>query len=231
MKESFILLLSALVTLTTLLSVALIDPKVISYFVREDGIVENLSALFYLLGFLVCLYTILKFKRQGEQLNYRYLCFWTFVCFFCFGEETSWLQRVFNYSVPAVESLNIQGEFNFHNLRLHESHASGKREWTDIFTAQYAFRFFIFCIFLFIPLLTRLRPICNDFLLQIQYPMPSRNFMITFWTLLAASFVLAVAFAAEDSRAPLAETRELLYAYFIFLYLLLFVTKPLEYRH
>ena len=41
---------------------------------------------------------------------------WLVLCVLFLGEEVSWFQRVFGYSVPAVEAINSQGEFNLHNI-------------------------------------------------------------------------------------------------------------------
>ena len=81
-----------------------------STWAEEDGLVETLSAVFWLGGMACAAIAI----RRGSFV--RFACLWLLLCLVCPGEETSWFQRYLHYSVPAVEQASNQAEFNLHNL-------------------------------------------------------------------------------------------------------------------
>ena len=90
---------------------------------QEDGPIENAGALLFLLAgtiFLVTAYRSPGLHRQyGTNHVESPLALYALgaLLLVCFGEEISWGQRVFDYSVPAwLEALNRQGEWNLHNL-------------------------------------------------------------------------------------------------------------------
>jgi hypothetical protein len=125
---------------------------------REDGIIENITALFYLFGFITGLYVIFKYKPKRLLLP----ILWTVLCLIFLGEETSWFQRFLNYSVPAVENVNAQSEFNFHNLAIFKGDdlfVDGKLSKQGILnflkSTQNIFRLGFFSYFVAIPLLMK----------------------------------------------------------------------------
>ena len=90
---------------------------------QEDGPVENLGAISFLLAgavFLVTAYRSSGFHRRygaSHMESPLALLVLGAFCLVCFGEEISWGQRLFDYSVPAwLEGINRQGEWNLHNL-------------------------------------------------------------------------------------------------------------------
>ncbi|MBU2581649.1 MAG: hypothetical protein KJ622_08025 [Alphaproteobacteria bacterium] len=95
---------------------ALGDIGFIGALAREDHFVENLTALFFVSGAGLCLWFIRDASYRLAKIG------WIFLCLLFAGEETSWLQRVFDYSVPAVEQMNYQREFNLHNLDILGGH-------------------------------------------------------------------------------------------------------------
>lgn len=189
---------------------------------REDGIVENLTAIFYLLGFIFGLRAIFK----NKQLLFPII--WTILCFFFLGEETSWFQRIFNYSVPAVENVNAQNEFNLHNLELFK----GDKLFVDgqinkmgminfLKSTQNLFRLGFFGYFVGLPVLLFI-PRIKRFLLKKGFPKTDFKFILVILIVFGLSFILAI-YAPFDRKMAFAETREMLYAFFIFVYILFFI--------
>lgn len=82
--------------------------------VQEDSLVENLTAVYFLLGGLLLFATALveqdTFRRRVYTLGY--LAF-----LFAAGEEISWGQRIFDFPTPQIlREINAQGEFTLHNI-------------------------------------------------------------------------------------------------------------------
>lgn len=80
---------------------------------QEDGLFENLSAIFYFLSAGIFLWGF--FKQPAKR---KYWClFFAALLFFVGGEEISWGQRIFSIVTPeSLEAVNVQGEFNLHNI-------------------------------------------------------------------------------------------------------------------
>ena len=86
-------------------------------YVREDGPVEYLTALFLFFSSLVCFYRVFHYRKMKKPL---WILTWTvlaFLFFFAAGEEISWGQRIFGLqSSEFFQQHNKQGETNLHNL-------------------------------------------------------------------------------------------------------------------
>jgi hypothetical protein len=87
--------------------------------IREDGLVEYLTALFLLLGATLFAIRAVKAAKESsrKKILFNSLASITFV--FGLGEEISWGQRIF--SIEAGEYFmqnNYQGETNLHNLEI-----------------------------------------------------------------------------------------------------------------
>jgi hypothetical protein len=186
---------------------------------KHEGVFENLTALFYLCGFIICIYRLARSSTKNKIL----LLFWALFCLFCFGEEISWFQRILNYSVPTIEKINKQHEFNLHNLELVEpaswldSISSGKFSLRLLLGAQNIFRLGFFIYFLIIPLLMyagKLKLIKS----KLNFTIPSVYFLISIWVPILFSIILAF-FGAHEAHPRLAETREMFYAIFISFYI------------
>lgn len=88
-----------------------LNNETITEVTKEDHLVENFSAIFYLLCSSISFFV---YYKGGKNIFY-----FLFSVFFaiCFGEEISWGQRIFEISTPdSFKHLNIQGEINIHNL-------------------------------------------------------------------------------------------------------------------
>ena len=99
------------------------EPATLERLAVEDGLVENLSAVHWLLGAVVM--SVLFVKKR----NVWFLLLGIFFVV-CLGEEISWGQRLFAFDTPeSVRANNFQGEFNLHNLNLFERRYGDKGFW------------------------------------------------------------------------------------------------------
>jgi len=196
------------------------NPKNVLILAKEDGLIESLSAIFYFLGIICCLIAI----SQKKFVRFSFL--WLFICVIFLGEETSWFQRIFNYSVPQIESINIQSEFNIHNLNIFQkSHLINDQghfqiDFRKMLNAQTFFRIGLFFYFLILPLAFQIDKV-KSLLINIRYPNPSTLLLISMWGAIIVSIVPAF-FFNSPIRSALAETREMFYAFYIFLYIFSF---------
>ena len=193
------------------------EPSTINILAKEDGVVEYLSVIFYMVGLMVCLIALFKSEHKFLPLV------WAILCFIFIGEETSWFQRLFDYSVPWVEQMNEQKEFNLHNLNIFQSgKLSGSSiELSDFLEAQNLFRLGFFGYFIGIPLLLHI-PIFRRFLLKLGYKKPDTRFIFVLIFVLALSFTATI-FCPSNVKRAMAETREMLYAFFIMVYIFLYL--------
>jgi hypothetical protein len=197
------------------------NPHDVKIWTKEDGIIESLSAIFYFLGIICCLVAISKRK----YLIFSFL--WLFLCVFLLGEETSWFQRYLNYSVPTIENINSQSEFNIHNLNIFTSQGSPlideqghfQFNFQVLFNHQNLFRIGLFFYFLILPI-TFLIGKTKSLMVRVGYPNPPALFTLSMWVAIIFSFI-PVFYSPPNSHA-LRETREMLYAFFIFLYIFSF---------
>lgn len=86
--------------------------EILSALCREDGPVESLTALSYLLASAL-------FLRAAAAVRFRNLWAWGYALLFFLvaGEEVSWGQRLWDLPTPEeLRALNVQGELNLHNL-------------------------------------------------------------------------------------------------------------------
>ena len=168
-----------------------------------------------MIGFIVCFIAIFKVERILLPI------FWAILCIVFLGEETSWFQRLFHYSVPEVEQINVQNEFNLHNLKMFHGGSLTKSDigLSDFFTSQNLFRFGFFGYFLAIPLLMYI-PKCKGLLLKAGYKKPDTGFTFGLLLVFVLSFIPAL-YSPSDIKSALAETREMLYAFFIMLYVII----------
>lgn len=148
-------------------------------YTREDGLIENLSAIFFLMASIVCFIVfainnseekryILKSKR-----NYFYLLLGLFL-FVCFGEEISWGERIFGFATPEnLKAINVQGEVNIHNLKYLSSmnmqlvQKEGIAKWLD---AAHLFSYVWLFYCLIIPISIKFSSKISVFINKIHLP-------------------------------------------------------------
>lgn len=151
-------------------------PEKVNELGKEDGVVETLTAVFFLLSALVMFYLFIK-SSTGQDMptvkarkNYSYLLLGLFFVL-CFGEEISWGQRIFNFNSPDwMGDINNQNEINLHNIRMVEASHSKQGIWRWV-TAGTVFTLFWFIYCLFIPLLTKFSPRIKAFITRIRLPL------------------------------------------------------------
>ena len=93
------------------------NPNYYDIFSQEDGIAENISAILLFLSGCVLVYK--PFRENGFDIQWpKYLIVVAGLCLIiAAGEEISWGQRIFGFETPiALEEINAQNEFNFHNI-------------------------------------------------------------------------------------------------------------------
>ena len=131
----------------TYASSLIINKETINSLSREDGLIENLTAMFFFLT-SIFFFVIYFYKKQ--------LIFLALFCVFFIGggEEISWGQRLLDFNTPKlIAENNIQGEFTFHNLNFFSAQNS-KNEFETVFLKFISINFlyklfwFIYCILL-----------------------------------------------------------------------------------
>jgi len=89
-------------------------PYVVS--VSEDGTIENLSVIFYLITFIFSLIIAKIFFNNGKKtFGFLYLAM-AIVFIFIAIEEISWAQRILNIPTTGFFSESTQNEINIHDL-------------------------------------------------------------------------------------------------------------------
>jgi len=105
------LLISALLPLLRLI------PGVYRALLREDGPVEDATALLFFVAFLAAGRAAIDLRRRGLRSQSILYVVFAFVMFFCAGEEVSWGQRFLGFDTPdAIEAINKQDELTLHNI-------------------------------------------------------------------------------------------------------------------
>lgn len=150
-------------------------------FTKEDGIIEYLSAFFYFLA--SCIYLYLFFKSFSEDNIYifktrrnYFLLIIGIVFLFCFGEEISWGQRIFDITPSAwFNDNNLQDETNLHNLKYFSTIDKdnigqiqiGFRQWI---TPEGILIIFWLCYCLLIPTINALFSKAHNFFKRNYFP-------------------------------------------------------------
>ena len=85
------------------------------YLKKEDGILDSLQCIEYLVSSIFGLLIYLRIK-QKKSLNAFFWLILSILCFLIAGEEISWGERLTGFSLNIITDLSIQGETNLHNL-------------------------------------------------------------------------------------------------------------------
>jgi hypothetical protein len=97
-------------------SVSVYSTDYYKFLIREDGIIEYSSALFWLLAAITTIQIIFSLNKQNRILLICYILFFFFFII-CLGEEISWGQRIFHFKgADIIISINKQQEFNIHDI-------------------------------------------------------------------------------------------------------------------
>jgi hypothetical protein len=200
--------------------------EVLSHLAREDGPYESVGALLFLLGAIA--FAVLAFKpkfyiaeRSKENYPERlHFYFFTILFIFACGEEISWGQRIFNFSTPeAIREVNIQEEFNLHNMEIFHGKTSEGEDKTGIaalFTIHRMY-YIAFLTYLFIiPLLFKYNSKIKSFVKKISLPVPPIILGIFFIFNLAYGNVLREIFSDLNGHS-IVEIKETVMALILFL--------------
>lgn len=110
-----------IVAMTSYGMIFLLEKDALTFFTREDGLAEYVGATALLFASIT---SFIAYWRTSSPVNTGVSLIWTkafflclaLSCFFGFGEEVSWGQRIFGVETPAMlREINVQGETNFHN--------------------------------------------------------------------------------------------------------------------
>jgi len=201
------------------------DSAAVYSLTREDGLIENLTVIFYMVALIFSFISI--FRKKPVLLA----IVWAILCFIFLGEETSWFQRVFDFSVLPIEQVNAQNEFNLHNLNVLEggSLMDGSIGLSTFLKSQNLFRIGFFSYFLILPLLLYISNF-KKLMLKIGYKKPDNDFILVLFLVFVLSFIL-VLFSPVFLKSALAETREMLYAFFIMVYIIAYIWPNKKIQH
>jgi len=109
-----------IIIITIILAVKIfVSPIYLPYiiFISEDGPVENLTFIVYILSFIVSILvsnSLKKLKKRVAAISFFIIAF---VFIFIAFEEISWGQRIFGFETFGIFSDSTQGEVNIHDLR------------------------------------------------------------------------------------------------------------------
>lgn len=88
-----------------------------SNFLRDDSFIEWMQFGGYFLASLMSFYICFARKKFFSKQN-LYWFLLAVACFYVAGEEISWAERITNIGLDSIKEINLQGETNFHNLKI-----------------------------------------------------------------------------------------------------------------
>ena len=200
----------------------------------EDGFVEYLSVVFWIMGILFAMGIIWHNKYKKKIVAFVLL----FVCFISSGEEISWGQRIFNIETPYfIAEANRQSELNFHNLYALSGGSTwlnffktGEFDYQQIVDAQNLFRIGFIIFFFLFPLISNTK-YGGKILSKIGYYKPENYFTIIVGLYIVFSCLITIGTSGSYAHS-VQEIREMSFALFIGMYLFEFFyyTKKLKQR-
>lgn len=162
----------------------LLPSEVFLPLIEEDGLFENLTAVFFLLtsiGFLLLFFKpeLLRKSRRRKRFTtktrrYAFLLL-SLVFFFGFGEEISWGQRIFGFATPELMENNAQDEFNIHNLEIFnfkDNEGNERGNLAKLFTMKQLFLYSFGLYLLLIPLLRKNSEAIKKLITRFYIPVP-----------------------------------------------------------
>jgi hypothetical protein len=170
---STLILILFFVTSLFFICFAILDLEASRNALREDGIIEYLQAILFLVGAGLWGFAFIITPKGGKSRRYRRLFYILFMglYIFLFLEEISWGQRIFGITTPEfLRDMNQQGETNLHNIYSRESEI-----WVQILHA---------CLFvtlvIIIPLLYLGSKRIGSFFKRINFPIVHPDLIICF---------------------------------------------------
>ncbi|HIP72809.1 MAG TPA: hypothetical protein EYH05_15625 [Anaerolineae bacterium] len=173
--EKFMNALFVILLMASLLF-AFVDRDVIVFLAREDSILQNATAAFYLIAAILNSILLIRIKNYPLlRLNLLVLS----LLFFIVGmEEISWGQRLFNIETPeALEQINIQNELTLHNI------------WSISLTTFPAL-FVTTTLLVFFPLFNRYSTRARKYLSAIQFPTAAFELAFLYVAMVVVYFII-----------------------------------------
>lgn len=142
--------------------------------IKEDGIIENLTAILLLTMSILVLIRAVNLWKQKDSLWIVFNIFILLGLFFGFGEEISWGQRVFDITPSDFfAENNSQKETNIHNLMI-----NGEKINKWIFTCLFSICFGAY--FFLLSLAYKKASIVKKYVDKLGVPLPKNKHIITF---------------------------------------------------
>lgn len=114
-SQILFLIIAGLVLVVTFLPL-MASERVLDAFAREDGVFENLTALYLFLTSMVFVVAFFRFRHAPWLLRLSYAGL-AIIFFVGAGEEISWGERIFGWNEQNfIREKNVQGELTLHNL-------------------------------------------------------------------------------------------------------------------
>lgn len=157
------------------------ESKVI-WLTQEDGLIENIGALFFLLasGLFILAYYRSRWQGNGNHVihfqirrNVFYLLL-GILFLIAFGEEISWGQRIFDWQTPPLlNEINAQKETNIHNIWILNGRLPGEQHKSIYginlnMNAYFSVFWFLFCVV--VPIMDKVSTRAHSFLSYFRLP-------------------------------------------------------------
>ena len=155
-----------------------LDLRVVYMITDEDHFFEWITVLFFIIAGVLSFKLFLKFRSPFFILFFV-------LFFFAAGEEISWGQRILGVETPqAIKQLNVQEEFNLHNLEIFNSvnqHQESKAGWSRLLEINFLFRVGTLLYGILLPLLVFHIPFVRNFARAINIPVPPVSIGVFFF--------------------------------------------------
>ena len=171
-------------------------------YIREDGLIEYLTAIFLFAASIVSIYRVIEYRKLKRPLWVFTAAMLALLFFFGGGEEISWGQRIFNIeSGEFFQKQNIQSETNLHNL------AVGETNLNILIFSQLIF--IVLVAYFVLRVLTDKVLFVRNLVNKFNVPMPKYHHLIV---MLGVNAIIAAMYVKKVS-----ELHELAFAFVFFL--------------
>ena len=173
------------------------DREFVSRLVVEDGLFEYLTAIFFLTASIVFFLSFLPNRNKCFLLL-------SAAMFVGAGEEISWGQRILGFSTPTnLAAVNVQKEFNFHNIELVNAAYLDHRKKEGIqkiFTVNFLYKLFWLTYGAILPATLLFFKPAERLFRKIKLPIPPLTLGI-FFLINWLSYRFILVFFLEDNTA------------------------------
>jgi len=185
------MIISSVAVIATLL---LLYTQPFKYLGTEDGFMENLGALCFLITSGTFFWMFLQLRKANEAMPkdlgawYWYLIL-AVLFFFITGEEISWGQRIFGWATPEWVGNNVQEETNIHNLAIFHGQTTDyelKPFWESLLVMNRMFSIFWLSWCLLLPLAVRFIAPIRRISEWFRVPLPNVLFGCLFFSIYAS---------------------------------------------